>query len=399
MMSLLLIFLALAGHVLLGALAFNQLHSRLVLSRFGKWLTFLELAFMALAPFLMAYWCVSAGAGLFGDCNWVWRLAWPAQCYGGLCVIAGVIGTPWWIWERWRTHHPVTIRSHRAQLMDLERTTHHDDAETEDHHILTRLPGNQTLLLDVVERGLELDRLPPALEGLSVVHLSDFHLSGRIAKGYFQEVVRLCNQLQPDLVAITGDVVDRNKCIDWIPDLFGQLTCRVGAYFVLGNHDMRVDVARVRRSLVEAGLTDLGGRWIEREIRGQPVVLAGNELPWGLPSPDLGSAPPRREGAGPLRIALSHSPDQFHWAQTNQFDLLLAGHTHGGQIRIPLIGAIFSATRLGVRYACGTFHIPPTVMHVSRGVSCEIPVRMNCPPEMIKLTLHAARQPAAGATA
>lgn len=389
MMSLLLIFLALVGHVLLGALAFNQLHSRMLLFRFGQWLTLTEMAFMALAPFPMAYWCLSAGAVLVGDSSWIGRLAWPAQWYGGLCVVAGAIGTPWWLWERWRAHHPVNIRSHRARLVDLERPTHHDAAETEDHHILTRLPGNQTLLLDVVERGLELERLTPALEGLSLVHLSDFHLSGRIAKGYFQEVVRLSNQLQPDLVAITGDVVDRDECLEWIPDLFGQLTSRAGAYFVLGNHDMRVDAARLRRSLVAAGLTDLGGRWVQREVRGQPVVLAGTEVPWGLPAPDLRDAPPRGDGTGPLRIALSHTPDQFHWAQANQFDLILAGHTHGGQIRLPLIGAIFSATRLGVRYACGTFHVPPTVMHVSRGVSAEVPLRMNCPPEMIKITLHA----------
>ena len=62
-----------------------------------------------------------AGAVLFGDLTWVWRLAGPAQGYGGLCVVAGVIGTPWWISERWRAHHPVTIRSHRARLVDLER--------------------------------------------------------------------------------------------------------------------------------------------------------------------------------------------------------------------------------------------------------------------------------------
>ncbi len=295
MMSLVLILLTLVGHVLLGAVVFNQLHSRrLLVFWLCKLLTLLELAFMVLTPPALAYWFHATGADLFGDGDWFHLLPWPAQGYVGLCVAAAVLGGPWWAWGRWRGHHRVPIRSHSAQLVNLDRSADKASTSNDEHHFLTRLPGNQTLLLDVVERGGELERLAPALEGLSVVHLSDFHLSGRVGKGYFEEVVRLSNQLEPDLVAITGDVVDRTECLDWVPELFGKLTCRVGAYFVLGNHDMRVDVERLRGSLVDSGLVDLGGRWIEREIRGQRVLLAGNESPWGHPAPDLQHAPPPR---------------------------------------------------------------------------------------------------------
>jgi uncharacterized protein len=89
-----------------------------------------------------------------------------------------------------------------------------------------------------------------------------------------------------------------------------------------------------------------------------------------------------------LRSALSHSPDQIEWAQSNDVDLLLAGHLHGGQIRIPIIGPILAPSRRGVEYSSGVFLIPPTIMHVSRGISGEVPIRMNCPPEVTKLVLH-----------
>jgi predicted MPP superfamily phosphohydrolase len=91
--------------------------------------------------------------------------------------------------------------------------------------------------------------------------------------------------------------------------------------------------------------------------------------------------------SGGLRILLSHSPDQLEWARRHDFDLVLAGHTHGGQIRFPLIGPIIAPSRFGGRYACGVFCEPPTLMHVSRGVSSMFPVRLRCPPELAKLTL------------
>ncbi len=209
-----------------------------------------------------------------------------------------------------------------------------------------------------------------------------------MGKPYFQEIVRLSNELQPDLVALTGDLVDRARCIDWIPDTLSRLTARYGVYCVLGNHDVRGDAARVVRAIEESGLCYLGGRHVQIEIRGLPAILAGNELPW-LPAADLEHCPPPRQG-GPFRIALSHSPDQLEWARDHDVDLLLAGHTHGGQIRLPLIGPIFTPSRRGLSYMSGVFHAPPTIMHVTRGVSGSFPLRWNCAPEIARLVLHAA---------
>jgi uncharacterized protein len=168
----------------------------------------------------------------------------------------------------------------------------------------------------------------------------------------------------------------------------GQLSARHGAYFILGNHDRSVDVVRLRRSLTHSGLIDLGGRWLQVELRGTPVVLAGNERPWIASSADLQSCPPPAP-AGPLRIALAHTPDQFAWARANHIDLLLAGHTHGGQICIPPLGAIFTPTAQGVKYISGVFYRPPTILHVSRGISGDTPIRWNCRPEIAHLRLRA----------
>jgi predicted MPP superfamily phosphohydrolase len=92
-----------------------------------------------------------------------------------------------------------------------------------------------------------------------------------------------------------------------------------------------------------------------------------------------------------LRVALVHSPDQFGWAQANDIDLVLAGHLHGGQVCLPLLGPIMSPSLQGVRYAAGVFKAGNTVMHVSRGAGSLTPLRFRCSPEIAVLTLRAQR--------
>jgi predicted MPP superfamily phosphohydrolase len=123
--------------------------------------------------------------------------------------------------------------------------------------------------------------------------------------------------------------------------------------------------------------------------RGSEILIAGNESPWFPPLPDLSQAPPPRSAGGPFRLLLSHSPDQIRWAQHNQFDLMLAGHTHGGQFRLPWLGPFVAPSKYGVRYASGEFYEPPTLMQVSRGLSGLQPLRLNCPPELTKVVLRA----------
>ncbi len=259
--------------------------------------------------------------------------------------------------------------------------------------LLGLVPGEQSLMARVHEKELELPRMPRALDGLRILHLSDFHFTGRIQPAYFEEVVRLASETPADLIALTGDFVDKTECIDWIPSTIGKLSARLGVYFVLGNHDRKVvDVPRLRQTLVDCGLVDLGGRWQPIEVSGQTVVLAGNEMPWLGPLPDLSGCPGADSADWPIRIVLAHTPDQWPWAVRNDFDLMLAGHTHGGQVRLPIVGPIFCPSRHGVEMASGVYYKLPTVIHVTRGVSGETPLRWNCPPEIAYLTLRARRQ-------
>ncbi|MBN2476086.1 MAG: metallophosphoesterase [Pirellulales bacterium] len=388
-MDLLLILLALLGHAFLWVALVNRTHSLAIPCRMGHMVTATFLAGLVLVPGLIAWRFFPAGVRHGVD----WAGLPPAvMLYLAVCWLAAVAAVAWWTARVVLRRPPAVLRFHQTRSHVLRNVPGYPASREHAHHFLVHLPGNEILRLDVTERAIDVPRLRPALDGLTIVHVSDLHFTGRVGKGYFEEVIRRSNEAEPDLVAITGDLVDHSDYIDWIPDTLGRLRARFGVYYILGNHDVRVDMKRLRQVLADGGLVDLGGRWVRIEIQGEPVVLAGNELPWLAPAADMSRCPPRGADGGPLRIVLSHSPDQLGWAQGHDADLLLAGHTHGGQIRVPLIGPIFSPSSLGVKYASGLFYAPPTILHVTRGVSGELPVRLNCPPEMALLVLHAARR-------
>jgi predicted MPP superfamily phosphohydrolase len=242
------------------------------------------------------------------------------------------------------------------------------------------------LSLCIHEKEIVLPRLPRELDGLAIVHLSDLHLSGKIAQLYFDYVVNRANELNGDLIAITGDILEHERCWDWLPHTIGRLRSRHGTCFILGNHDKRIrDVERLRASLVSLEMHDVGkSSWLT-EVRGQRILLVGNELPWFGPPPEF---PRAKNQSHALRILLTHSPDQISWARVHDFDLALAGHTHGGHIRLPLLGPVVCPSRFGVKYASGTFYEHPTLLHVTRGISGLDPIRLNCPPELTKLVLR-----------
>ena len=380
---------AAAGHAAIWVAIINRTHAtgwpHSIVSKIDKLFFLLLLA----PPPVVAYWLLWVDVQslmpwhFFSStaANTIGILAF--QGYLGLCGISAVATLVQRLrWRVLQNGSPI-LRFHRSRSLATSHVMHSPDHP---HHSIVHLPGNESLELDLIERGLDVPRLPPALEGLSIVHLSDFHFTGRIGRPFFEEIVRMSNALEPEIVALTGDLVDKTQFIDWIPETFGRLKARYGVYYIFGNHDLRVDCQRLQRVMGDCGLVYLGGRWKVIEVRGQPVLLAGNELPWFKPAADLTTCPPRSEV--PFRLLLAHSPDQLPWARKGDGDLMLAGHTHGGQIRLPLIGPVFAPSCNGVQYASGLFYAPPTILNVSRGLSAELPLRMNCTPEIIHLTLH-----------
>jgi predicted MPP superfamily phosphohydrolase len=255
--------------------------------------------------------------------------------------------------------------------------------------LLYRVPGNQVLQISIDEFELALPRLPAQLDGFSIAQLTDLHFTGHVGIECFQEAVRQTNALQPDLIVITGDIADEIELFDWIPQSLAKLSAPLGVFFILGNHDLFTGQApRMRQMLTEVGFTDLGSRWQRLEHAGAEIIIAGTELPWFRPGPDLGDCPPRTSDHPQFRLLLSHTPDLVGWARATDFDLMLAGHAHGGQICFPLIGPIVCPSSSGVTLASGTFRFGSTILHVSRGLSSELPLRINCPPELTKITLR-----------
>ncbi len=378
---------ALLGHSLICVAIVNRLHSL----GWNRW--FLRVADAA--------WCLAAaGIPLWIVHRWwtaplsdnTWRQlslanrAWIG--YSWFAVVAVLVGVGVFFWRRCFSHELPPDPHDCGERINLVQQLGCIPASGVTRWI-AQLPGNEILTLAVQDKSLTLARLPRPLAGLSIVHLSDWHFTGQLTPDFYREVVRQNNALDPDLVVITGDIVDKANCLEWGAEILGQLRSRHGVFFVLGNHELRIrDEKRVRAALMQRGLQDLGGRWTDLPIQGCRVILAGNELPWFRPAADWTTCPTDESAPPSLRVAVCHSPDQWYWARRAGCDLMLAGHTHGGQVRLPGIGPVFAPSRYGVRYASGTFFREPTVMHVSRGLAGTRPWRWNCPPEIPRLTLR-----------
>lgn len=310
---------------------------------------------------------------------------WPVILYGACCCSIAFFVLPWITLSRLLRPHPRCVVSTSTRLVNMARELGYLPVGREALSPAAYLPMNQIFHVDFAEKTIELPRLPTAWTGLKVLHLTDLHMCGTPDRRYYQEVMERCNAWEPDIVAVTGDFVDSIHHHGWIIPTLGWLRWKVAAFAVLGNHDSWYDPDSVRRQLEQVGIQVLANRWDRIDVRGEPMVIVGNESPWFRPAPDLSECP-----AEPFRFCLTHTPDNIVWARRNKVDLMLAGHVHGGQVRLPVIGPILVPSKYGRRYASGTFHEPPTILHVGRGLGSEQPLRFGCPPEVTLLTLQPA---------
>jgi hypothetical protein len=377
--------LAVFGHIAFCVWVINRLHATALPYWFLKCLDASWYGFLIGLPIAVFSWLLVRPESGFVSWNHIhlWAITYGTFC-GSLAVFTLL---EWTTYLRQFSPNPRLITNH-TEVRDIAAILGTRPTGTRFSRLVASVPRNEVFQLHVHRKTICLPRLPLALRGVTLTHLSDFHFTGQLTEAFFQAVVDQANRLDSDIVAITGDIIDKPKCLAWLPRVLGRLQSRHGVYFVLGNHDLRIrDEAAVRRILTDCGLIDLGGHSRLVTIHGHSVFLAGNECPWFRKVTDMRECPAVVDGHAPFRILLSHSPDQIAWAKSNEFDLMLAGHTHGGQIRLPVIGPIFAPSRFGVRYAAGTFFESPTLMHVSRGVSGTRLLRWNCPPELAQLIL------------
>jgi uncharacterized protein len=237
---------------------------------------------------------------------------------------------------------------------------------------------------------LQIAQWPRELDDLRIAVIGDIHAgSAFIDERKLRTIVERTNELQPEMIVILGDYISgdgrTSKHID--PEVFApilkDLRAPLGVYSVLGNHDWWFGGLRVRRALEQNGIKVLENEVLRVDARGSSLWLAGLADLWTRPQRVEETIAQIPEGV-PL-IALTHNPDIFP-RLSSRVPLLLAGHTHGGQVRFPLIGSVIHPSDYGQRYAAG--HVLENGHHlfVTTGIGTSImPVRFGVTPEIVLL--------------
>ncbi|OAI47057.1 hypothetical protein AYO44_10290 [Planctomycetaceae bacterium SCGC AG-212-F19] len=372
---------ALAGHLAILSVSLNLWYGHPFPKRFLSRVRKLHTLLVLIGPVVFLF--------LYGLAPWaVWE-PWPTgwrvlpAVYVLACWVVGLAVLPVFTLLRLIQGRPAALLSNHTQTVDVAADLGRKPVGDGKYRHLARLPGNQIFQVDFTEKTIQLPQLPPVWDGLTILHLSDIHFCGTPEKEFYFHIIDRCRDWNADIVALTGDIVDSARHHRWILPVLARLQPRGPAYAVLGNHDWWYEPRLTRRRLQKLGMRVLGNGWEQIEVRGHPLVVIGNETPWFRPAPDLRSCPP-----DVFRLCLSHTPDTMPWARQNRIDLMLAGHVHGGQVRLPVIGSIIVPSRFSRRYDCGVFHEPPTFLHVSRGLGGQHPLRYNCRPEVTKIILQ-----------
>ena len=241
--------------------------------------------------------------------------------------------------------------------------------------------------------------IPPEFAGFRIVQLSDFHCSRQVTPAYLSQAVELAQAQQGDLIVLTGDFVHRGyKYIDRIAETLGGLAAPHGVYAVLGNHDFSVRNAlgfrrfRHLHRAVAKGLALRGIRVLHNEmvplVRGRARVhLVGVEDLWSRTC-DLDRAFDGLAASVPC-IVLAHNPRTVERLAGRRCDLMLSGHTHGGQVNWPGLGRP-TLGRRARRFAAGLYHYRNTHVYVNKGVGFGFRFRFGVRPEVAVLTLEPA---------
>lgn len=247
----------------------------------------------------------------------------------------------------------------------------------------------------LVRKEFFLPRWPERLDGFKVALLSDFHFDPYFSVHPLHAAIPIVNGLHPDLIALTGDFVSAPQVGDERKAAFAaepcarllrQMAAPHGLWAILGNHDEGTDPEHVTHALQSENIQVLANQSAPIERDGARIWLAGvNDV-----LSDTADLPEtlRRVPVGEAVILLAHEPDFADEASRFPVDLQLSGHSHGGQIRIPLLPPLY-LPKLAKKYIWGEYHVGPLTLYTNAGLgTLMLPMRFNCPPEITLLTLR-----------
>lgn len=249
--------------------------------------------------------------------------------------------------------------------------------------------------LETNEYTIKSEKINDSFDGFRIAHISDLH-NTRLAKQN-GKLLKMLSDTNPDIIAITGDLIDSRRTNISLALEFAKEAVKIApCYFVSGNHESRISEYNYLESELEKqGVVVLDNKTAEIEKSGEKIALIG------IKDPSFGYEPEFRDIDGFLRsatgqlqdetftVVLSHRPELFDIYVENGADLILSGHLHGGQIRLPFIGGLLSPDlSFFPKYDAGLFTENTTNMIVSRGIgNSAIPLRFNNRPEIIVVTL------------
>jgi predicted MPP superfamily phosphohydrolase len=238
------------------------------------------------------------------------------------------------------------------------------------------------------QREVEIEGLPEAFDGYRIAQISDLHCGPFASGRRVARWVDTTNRLEADLVAVTGDLIASGSAfVDVVASALGGLRARDGAFAAMGNHDYFGDGEAMVSALEAAGLTVLRNRGVEVRRGSGAIYLAGVDDTW-TKRHDLGRALAARP-AGMPAVLLAHDPVLFPEAAERGVDLVLSGHTHGGQVAVPLLARKLNLARLITRFTSGIYRSGASTLYVNRGLGTTgPPVRLAVAPEIAVLTLR-----------
>jgi uncharacterized protein len=246
-------------------------------------------------------------------------------------------------------------------------------------------------LLTINKEIIESDRIPASFNGFKIIQFSDTHIGFHYTLEQFQDLAEKINSLQPDLLVFTGDLVDRPNQYNWTPkltEILANLQAPKGKFWIYGNHDHGGYGTEVIQSVMGQAnfkLLKNSHQAIEQDV--DRIILIGIDDVM-LGSPNLTKA---LENTNPdlFTILLAHEPDFADIAQKHPIDVQLSGHSHGGQVRLPFVGHLYTPI-YAEKYVDGKYAFESSKMnlYVSRGIgTTRLPYRFLCKPEITLFTL------------